>query len=85
MTTKIVNVSEARQRFTELVRNLDDPLYITVYGKPQAVVVSYETYEALLEKLEELEDSLDVLTRRDEPTTDWEEFEAKLGQASTPA
>lgn len=85
MAIRIINISEARQRFTELVRNLDDPLYITVYGKPRAVVVSYKTYEALLEKIEELEDSLDVLARRDEPTTDWEEVEAKLGQVPTPA
>lgn len=85
MPTKIMNVSEARQNFTHLVRKLDDPIYVTVYGKPRAVIVSYDTYEALLERVEELEDSLAVLMRREEPATDWEEFEAELDALPTPA
>ncbi|MFQ5796198.1 MAG: type II toxin-antitoxin system Phd/YefM family antitoxin [Candidatus Bipolaricaulia bacterium] len=79
MATRITNVSEAREHLTELVRNLDDPIYITVYGKPQAVIVRYDIYESLLEKIEELEDSLDVLTRRNEPDTAWEELETERG------
>ena len=85
MPTRILNVSEVRQRFTDLVRKLDDPIYVTVYGKPQAVVVRYDTYEAMLERIEELEDSLAVLMRREEPATDWEGFEAELDAISAPA
>lgn len=82
MPIRIMGVTEARQGLTELVRNLDDPVYVTVHGKPRAVIVSYDTFEALLEKVEELEDSLDVLKRRGEPETDWEEFEAELAGVS---
>lgn len=84
MSTRIMNVTEVRQRFTELVRDLAEPIYVTVYGKPQAVIVRYDTYEALLEKIEDLEDSLDVLARRGEPEVDWEEFEAELGCVPSP-
>lgn len=85
MSTRIMNVTEARQRFTELVRDLAEPVYVTVYGKPQAVIVRYDTYEALLEKIEDLEDSLDVIERRDESSVDWEELEAELGRVPSPA
>lgn len=55
MPTKILNVTEVRQQFSQLVRALDDPIYVTVYGKPQAVVLSYDTYEAMIEKIEGLQ------------------------------
>jgi len=80
MATRIMSITDARQKITELVRDLDDPVYITVFGSPQAVLVRYDIYEALLEKVEDLQDSLDVLERRGEPTRDWEEIEAELAQ-----
>jgi prevent-host-death family protein len=55
MPTKILNVTEVRQQFSQLVRALDEPIYVTVYGKPQAVVLSYDTYEAMIEKIEGLQ------------------------------
>jgi len=80
MATRIMSITDARQKITELVRDLDDPVYITVFGSPQAVLVRYDVYEALLEKVEDLQDSLDVLERRGEPARDWEEIEAELAQ-----
>jgi hypothetical protein len=38
-----------------------------------------------LERLEELQDSVDVLKRRGEPTMDWEEFEAEMIGVPAPA
>jgi len=55
MPTRILNVTEVRQQFSQLVRALDDPIYVTVYGRPQAVVLSYDTYEAMIEKIEGLQ------------------------------
>jgi prevent-host-death family protein len=55
MPTKILNVTEVRQQFSQLVRALDEPIYVTVYGKPQAVLLSYDTYEAMHEKIEGLQ------------------------------
>ncbi len=79
MATKIIPVSEARQRFTELVRDLDGtPLYVTLHGKPRAVLIRYDVFEALLEKVEDLQDSLDVLRRRGEPTRDFKDVMAEL-------
>lgn len=52
MAAKILNVTEVRQQFSHLVRTLDDPIFVTVYGKPQAVMLTYETYETLLSKIE---------------------------------
>lgn len=72
MATQIMNVSDVRRRFSELLTELVDPIYITVYGKPSAVLVSYDAYEGLLARMEDLEDSLDALSRRDEPTLDFE-------------
>ena len=66
MGITIMNVTEARQRFTELVRELISPVYVTVYGTPQAVIVQYATYEALLEKIEDLEDTLALYQREGE-------------------
>jgi len=34
------------------------PLYVTQYGKPKAVLTRYDEYEALLKKVEDLEDML---------------------------
>jgi prevent-host-death family protein len=65
---EIINITDAQQRFTDLVRELDsEPVYVTVGGKPKAVVVRYDVYEALVEKVEKLEGCPDALTQREEP------------------
>lgn len=58
MATQFLDMSDVRQRLSELLGKLTDPIYITVYGKPSAVIVSYETYEGVLARVEDLEDSL---------------------------
>ena len=65
MPTKILNVTEVRQQFSQLVRALDDPIYVTVYGKPQAVVLSYDTYEAMVEKIEGLKIDQVIKSKKD--------------------
>ncbi len=59
MATKIVNVSVLKTKLASLMTQLKVegvPIYVTQHGKPRAVLVKYEDYEALLEKLDDLED-----------------------------
>ncbi len=61
MATRIVNVSEVKTKLASLLEELDAsgvPVYVTQHGKPKAVLVKYDEYEALLEKLDDLEDIL---------------------------
>ena len=61
MATRIVTVSELKTRIGALMAELEEhgvPLYVTQHGKPKAVLARYDEYEALLKKLEDLEDLL---------------------------
>lgn len=61
MTTRIVTVSELKSKLSTLMTELEErgiPLYITQHGKPRAVLTSYDEYEALISKIEDLEDLL---------------------------
>jgi prevent-host-death family protein len=61
MPTRIVTISELKVKMGALMAELEQqgiPLYITQYGKPKAVMARYDEYEALLRKIEDLEDTL---------------------------
>ncbi|MBI4233237.1 MAG: type II toxin-antitoxin system Phd/YefM family antitoxin, partial [Chloroflexi bacterium] len=61
MATKIVTVSELKANLASVMAQLAAdaaPIYVTQHGKPNAVLVNYKEYEALREKLEDLEDAL---------------------------
>ena len=61
MATRIVTVSELKAKLASVVAQLGAegvPVYVTQHGKPKAVVVKYEEYEAMLEKMDDLEDAL---------------------------
>ena len=61
MPTHIVTVSELKIKLGALMAELEEqgiPLYVTQYGKPKAVLTRYDEYEALLKKVEDLEDML---------------------------
>ena len=63
MATKIVTVSELKTNLSSVVARLGtegNPFYVTQHGKPKAVLVQYEEYEVLLEKLDDLEDALSM-------------------------
>ena len=56
MATKIVTVSELKANLASVMAQLAadaTPIYVTQHGKPHAVLMNYEEYEALREKLEE--------------------------------
>jgi len=61
MTTRIVTVSELKVKLGALMAELERqavPLYVTRHGKPKAVLARYDEYEALLRKVEDMEDLL---------------------------
>lgn len=61
MTTRIVTVSELKVKLGALMTELEEqgvPLYVTQHSKPKAVLSRYDEYEALLRKVEDVEDLL---------------------------
>ena len=81
MATKIINVSELKTKLASLLTQLEVegvPVYVTQHGKPKAVLVKYADYEALLERLDDLEDILamkDALSSPDDEAVSLEEYE----------
>ncbi len=81
MATKIVNVSELKARLATLITQLEAegvPIYIIQHGKPKAVLVGYEEYEALMKKVDDLEDILamkEALSASEEESISLEEYE----------
>jgi prevent-host-death family protein len=81
MATRIVTVSELKVKLGALMTELEEqgvPLYVTQHGKPKAVLARYDEYEALLRKLEDLEDLFtmkDSLSVPDEEAVSLEDYE----------
>ena len=54
---KIIPISDLQskaKKYVEQVRETDQPVIVTQRGRPSAVLVSYESYEGLLETLDEM-------------------------------
>lgn len=81
MVTKIVTVSELKANLASVMAQLATdatPIYVTQHGKPNAVLMNYKEYEALREKLEDLEDALamqQALASPDEEAMSLDEYE----------
>jgi len=81
MVTKIVTVSELKANLASVMAQLATdaaPVYVTQHGKPNAVLVQYKEYEALREKLDDLEDALamqQALASPDEEAMSLDEYE----------
>ena len=61
MANNIVTVTELKAGLASFLAQLEagsDPVFVTHHGKPKAVLVQYREYEALRDKLDDLEDSL---------------------------
>ncbi|MBI2864077.1 MAG: type II toxin-antitoxin system Phd/YefM family antitoxin, partial [Chloroflexi bacterium] len=60
---RVVPVSEARPRLTSLIEEVSqchEPCFIASHSKVKAVLMGLEDYDALIERLEDLEDSLEM-------------------------
>ena len=83
MPTRIVTVSELKVKLNALMAELEGqgiPLYVTQYGKPKAVLIRYDEYEALLKKVEDLEDMLamkESLSAPEDEAISLEDYERK--------
>ena len=81
MPTRIVTVSELKIKLGALMAELEEqgvPLYVTQYGNPKAVLARYDEYEALLKKVEDLEDVLamkESLSAPEEEAVGLEDYE----------
>jgi len=56
MTVHIVSVSELRQQIKRLLANLEsggDPYFITQYSRPKAVLMRYQVYNDLMDRVVE--------------------------------
>jgi len=83
MATRFVTVSELKANLASVMaqRATDAaPIYVTQHGKPNAALMSYREYEALREKLEDLEDALamqQALASPDEEAMSLKEYERR--------
>jgi prevent-host-death family protein len=81
MATKIVSVSVLKANLASVMAQLATdatPIFVTQHGKPNAVLMNYKEYEALREKLEDLEDALamrQALESPDEEAMSLDEYE----------
>ena len=77
---KLIPVSEAKARLTELVKtSSDEDVVLMRYGRPAAVLMSTERFDALMERMEDLEDSLAIAEGRDDETEPAEKAFARMG------
>jgi antitoxin YefM len=98
MSEQILSISEAQKELTRLPEQFEEgPEAITVtrYGKPIMAILPYNTYKSLLEAIEALQETIEILQdeelmvqfresveelRRGE-TVDWEDAKRELGLA----
>ena len=83
-----ISVSEARARLATLIEQAEggEPYFLVSRSRVRAVLMGIGQYDTLLERLEDLEDSLEILRARaeGEPTRPLEEY-MKEREARQPA
>lgn len=82
---ELVTLSDAKVRLHELVRGLPErDVLLLRHGRPVAAMVSYSKFEALIERLEDLQDRIAVLEAQHEPPdmmVPWEQLKAELDRS----
>jgi prevent-host-death family protein len=81
MGTKIMPVSDLRRQTSKVIQTIireKEAVYITQHGRPAAVLVDYEEYEAMLAQLEDLADLASIEAAVDEPERNYEDFLAEM-------
>lgn len=74
-------ISDLRRQTSHIIQTIrdgGDVVYITQHGRPTAVLVEYEAYEALLAQLEDLSDMVSLEAAQAEPDRDYEAFLAEM-------
>jgi len=81
MATKITPISDFRRQASQILKTLKeggDVVYITQHGRPTAVLLDYEQYEALIAELEDLADLASLDEAVDEPESDYDAFLSEM-------
>lgn len=71
--TKTVSVTELKRSYLTVIRQAEEEataIAVLNNNKPEAYLVPAEAYQHLLERLEDLEDAILVMTRQNEPTVE---------------
>lgn len=80
---QLVQLTEARTRFSEFVRLAQEQvIWVLRHGRPAVVLVSPKQYEALLNEIEDLRDRLSIYESEEAPSdlrVPWEKAEIELG------
>ena len=87
MATKIMPVSDLRRQTSSVIRTVredNDVVYITQHGRPAAVLVDFEQYEAMLAQLEDAADMASRLDADDEPERDYGSFLTEMQGVDQP-
>lgn len=75
----VIPISEAKGRLAEVVRDSEDHDVILLrHGRPAAVVIGAQRFDAIMEEMEDLKDRLAV-HERDHVTMSFDKFLAELG------
>jgi len=83
MAATTVSVSDLRRDTARLLQRADEsdePVYITQYGRPKAVLLGYQVYEHLMAQLEDLANLDSLRERADEPVRPFTEFLQEIGE-----
>ncbi len=84
MSINIIPISDLRRQTSRVIKTLregSEVAYITQYGRPTAVLIEYEQYEAMAEQLETLADLASLKAAADEPERPYEEFLAEMNMS----
>src|SRR5439155_20023171 len=98
MSEQILSISEAQKELTRLPEQFEkgpEAVTVTRYGKPVMAILPYNTYKSLLEAIEALQETLEILQDKDLMSVfhesvealqkgelvDWEEAKRELGLA----
>ncbi len=98
MTERTLSISEAQKELTRLPEQFEEgseAVTVTRYGKPVMTILPYSTYKSLLEAIEALQETIEILQDKDlmsafhesvealqrGETVDWEDAKRELGLA----
>lgn len=73
----ILPCSQVRDKISSILKQVEEtgePVFITQYSKPRAVLVNFDLYNQLVKELEDLDDIRDMLEARKEPGRSFDEY-----------
>ena len=77
--TVFVSVSEAKGQLSKLIRIAgDEDVLLMRHGRPTAVIIAMDRYQALLDQIDDLEDRLSI-HEREGLTVDLDKLGVELG------